>query len=406
MTEFDIIRLGHHGDGIADGPVYAPRTLPGERVSGTLTGDRLEDIRVLKPSENRVRPPCRHYRSCGGCALQHASDSFVAEWKLEFVRNALADHGLHPEFKPLATSPEQSRRRATFAARRTKQGALAGFHGHRSDIITPVPDCRVVDRRLADFLPVAEALAVSGASRKTALAVAVTMSQAGPDVAVTHGKPLDGPLRMELARLAADHDIARLSWDGETVVTRSDPVQRFQGIAVTPPPGAFLQATQHGEQVLTDAVQDALAGARRIVDLFAGCGTFALPLTRDASVHAVETDAGMLAAADQGWRHATGLKVLTTEARDLFRNPLTVDELARFDGAVIDPPRAGAVAQTQMLAQSGIPVIAFVSCNPVTFARDAAVLADAGYDIGPVQVVDQFRWSPHTELVAAFHLKT
>lgn len=402
MTEFQIQRLGHHGDGIADGPVFAARTLPGETVSGQLNGDRLEDVKILVPSDHRVKPACPHYRACGGCDLQHASDGFVAEWKQGFVQTALADRGLTPEFRPMAISPAQTRRRATLAARRTKSGALAGFHARRSDVLTAVPNCQVLDPQITGFLPVAEQLAMAGASRKSALSVAVTASAAGPDVAVQGGKPLDGPLLIELSALAQTHDIARLTWDGETVLTRAAPVQEFDGLGVTPPPGAFLQATRSGQQALIAGVVEAVGPATRIADLFAGCGTFALPLSRGAAVHAVEGEQDLLTALDQGWRRAQGLRQVTTERRDLFRNPLTAEDLAGYDAVVIDPPRAGAVAQTGALAQSDVPRIAYVSCNPVTFARDAETLVQAGYVLDWVQVVDQFRWSMHTELVSSF----
>ena len=169
-----------------------------------------------------------------------------------------------------------------------------------------------------------------------------------------------------------------------------------------PPPGAFLQATPEGEAALVSAVQEIVAGKKRIIDLFSGCGTFSLPLAQNADVHAVEGEKSMVQALDKGWRMASGTKKVTTEARDLFRRPMMADELAVFDAAVIDPPRAGAEAQTYELAQSSIAKIAFVSCNPVTFARDARILCDAGYELEWVQVVDQFRWSVHAELVAAF----
>ncbi|WP_171206489.1 class I SAM-dependent RNA methyltransferase [Ruegeria sp. HKCCA0235A] len=405
MTQqFTITRLGHQGDGIADGPVYAPRTLPGEIVSGTLVGQQVTDIRVETPSEHRVKAPCRHYKACGGCQLQHASDAFVTDWKLQVVRKALMAQDLKAPLRPIHTSPEQSRRRATIAVRRTKKGTLAGFHGRASDTITEIPDCRLLDPALIAAIPVAEALANLGASRKGVLAVTLTLSEAGLDVAVTGGKPLDGPLELALAQATEKHGLARLSWDDEVIAMRHAPVQRFGAAGVTPPPGAFLQATKDGEKALLKAVSEATRGAKRIVDLFAGSGTFSLPLAESAEVHAVEGEAAMIEALDQGWRRAQGLKRVTTEARDLFRRPLMPDELKSFDAIVLDPPRAGAEAQVDEIAQAQRPVIAYVSCNPVTFARDAKTLVNAGYTLEWVQVVDQFRWSTHTELAARFVL--
>lgn len=406
MSRYQIIRLGQQGDGIADGPVYAPLTLPGEVVSGALAGTRLTNVKIETPSPDRVAAPCRHFRSCGGCQLQHASDGFVADWKTGIVVAALAAHGLTAEFLPISTSPPRSRRRATISARRTKKGAMAGFHGRASDVIVEIPDCHLLHPDLMAALPVAEALAMAGASRKNGISVAATLSVNGLDLAVTEGKPLDGPLRIELAALAEAHDLARLAWDGDVIVTRHAPEQVFGASRVQPPPGAFLQATAEGQGALLAEVENITRDAKRIVDLFAGCGTFSLPLAANAEVHAAEGDPEMVAALDAGWRKTTGLKPVTHEVRDLFRRPLLPDELERFEAVVIDPPRAGAQAQTAELCRAGIPTIAYVSCNPTSFARDASNLVSHGYKLGPIRVVDQFRWSTHVELVAEFTFKT
>ncbi len=398
--EITIQRLGHKGDGIAEGPILAPLTLPGETVTGEVADGRMAAPRILTPSPDRVKAPCAHFRQCGGCALQHASDDFVAGWKRQVVETALAAQGLSTDFRPLHTSPPRSRRRATLAGRRTKKGALIGFHARRSDTIVPITECHVLNPDLMATLPALEEITRLGASRSATLALALTRSEAGIDCAVTGGKPLDEALRLALPRFLGR--FARLTWDDETVFTEAPPVHRFGPATVIPPPGAFLQATPGGEAALLTAMQEATTGAQRMVDLFAGCGTFALPLATRAPVHAVEGAHAMLAALDHGARHATGLKPVTTEARDLFRRPLMAEELARFDAAVIDPPRTGAAAQVQELAAAAIPRIGFVSCNPVTFARDAKTLSDAGYRLDWVQVIDQFRWSPHIELAAQF----
>lgn len=400
--QVSINRLGHQGDGIGDGPIYAPRTLPGEVVSGTLNGTQLSDICIVTPSDNRVAPACSHYKSCGGCQLQHASDGFVADWKLEIVQNALKAQGLEPDYRPIVTSPANSRRRATLAVRRTKKGALAGFHARASEIITQIPNCQLLHPAVLAGIPVAEALAVRGASRKAGLAVTLTMSGDGLDVSVAGGKPLDGPLQQALAQVAQAQNVVRLSWDGEVIAMAVPPAQRFGSGRVVPPSGAFLQATPDGEALLVLAVCEISDGASRIADLFAGCGTFSLPLSAIAEVRAVEGDSYMLDALDQGWRRASGLKHLSTEARDLFRRPLLSHELDKFEAVVLDPPRAGAAAQVDELTRSKVARIAYVSCNPITFARDAKVLVDAGFALDWVQVVDQFRWSTHTELVASF----
>ena len=403
MEQVIIERLGHQGDGIAPGPVFVPGTLPGEVVEGEIAGGVMAAPRILTPSDQRVTPPCRHARACGGCQVQHARPDFVADWKEGVVRQALAAHGLEVGFLPIATSPEQSRRRAAFSARRMKKGTLAGFHRKGSDVLVEVPNCRVIDPALAAALPLVDALAQLGASRKSELSVLVTTSLGGLDVAVSGGKEADAAFQQQLAELARTYDCARIAW-GPEVLTRRPPAQRMGAAQVVPPPGAFLQATPQGEAALLADVLDHLEGATHVADLFAGCGTFALPLAERAKVLAVEGDRAMIDALDRGWRHAEGLRHVTTATRDLFRNPLLPEELRRFDGVVIDPPRAGAEAQTSQLAAARVPRIAYVSCNPVTFARDAATLVRAGYRLDRLRVVDQFRWSTHVELVAGFVL--
>ena len=397
-----IDRLGHLGHGIAPGPIYVPGTLPGEVVEGTPEGDRLLDPKIVTPSVNRVKPPCRHARACGGCQLQHASDAFVAGWKQEVVANALSGQGLSADFLPLVTSPARSRRRATLSARRTKGGVLMGFHARASDTIVEIPDCQLLHPGILAAFPGLQALVMAGGSRTTELSLQVTLTRGGPDVVVTGGKPLDANLRLDLARLVETHGFSRLSWDGETVALRDRPALTMGSATVVPPAGAFLQATAEGEAALLAAVRQALGPQKRIVDLFSGVGTFTLPLAQTMEVHAVEGETAMTKALDLAARNTPNLHRISTETRDLFRRPLEPDELGGFSGAVIDPPRAGAEAQTDRLARSKVPVIAAVSCNPVTFARDAKALVAAGYRLDWVQVIDQFRWSTHVELVARF----
>jgi 23S rRNA (uracil1939-C5)-methyltransferase len=395
-----IDRLGHLGHGIAPGPIYVPGTLPGEVVEGTLDDDRLLDPKIVTPSVNRVKPPCRHARACGGCQLQHASDPFVAQWKQEVVANALSAQGLTAEFLPLITSPARSRRRATLSARRTKGGVLIGFHARASDTIAEIPDCQLLHPGILAAFPGLQALVMAGGSRTTELSLQVTLTKGGPDVVVTGGKTLDAALRLDLARLVETHTFSRLTWDGETVALRDRPALSMGTATVVPPAGAFLQATVEGEAALLHAVKHALGPQKRVVDLFSGVGTFTLPLAETMEVHAVEGDTAMTRALDLAARNTPNLHRISTETRDLFRRPLEPDELRPFTAALIDPPRAGAEAQTDRLAASTIPLIAAVSCNPVTFARDARALVAAGYRLDWVQVVDQFRWSTHIELVA------
>lgn len=402
MQTRTIKELGHLGDGVTDDGLFAPLTVPGDEVTGQVEGTRLKSIKITRPSDLRIKPCCAHFKSCGGCNLQHVDAPFVADWKADIVRQALAAHGLETEIRPTLTSPERSRRRATFSARRTKSGALVGFHARAAETVVAIPNCQLLDDEMRKALPLCEALAMAGASRKHALSVTVTRTENGLDVAVTGGKPLDADLRMQLASLSEDHGAVRISWGDETAALRAPSTVRFDGIAVDLPPGAFLQATEHGEAALRHAVADITDGVARIADLFAGCGTFALPLARKSEVIAFEGARDMTNALNKGWRYAQGLKPVRAETRDLVRNPVQADELAKLDAAVIDPPRAGAEAQMAEIAQSRLPRVAHVSCNPRTFARDSKTLTQSGFNLLWVQPVDQFRWSPHVEIVGAF----
>jgi 23S rRNA (uracil1939-C5)-methyltransferase len=391
----EVTSLTLHGTGqLADGTVV-DRVLPGEAVEVTDGG-----LRVLSPSPDRVAAPCRHFKTCGGCQMQHASDEFVARWKVGVVEKALQARGLPFPFRALHTSPPRSRRRAAFKARRTKQGAMIGFHARGTHTLTDTPDCELVRPAIMAGRDGLVALTQLAASRKSEITILVTETLAGLDVGIETERELDGSLRLRVTETARAYGLARITWTDEVLATFQPPELAMGQARVVPPPAAFLQATVHGEAALLGAVQDGVKGAKRVVDLFAGCGTFALPLASMANVHAVEGSEALVQALDHGWRKAPGLHQVTHERRDLFRRPLEADELNAFDAAVIDPPRAGAAAQTEALAASALSRVVMVSCNPVTFARDVARLSQAGFALDWVDVVDQFRWSAHVEVAA------
>ncbi|MDM7457906.1 MAG: methyltransferase [Paracoccus sp. (in: a-proteobacteria)] len=402
MSIWTVTRLGRKGDGVvhgAEGQALAPLVLPGEVIEGQPIRGRITAPRILTPSAARVRPVCAHYRACGGCALMHASDEFTAAWKVQVVQAALAAKGIAAPAPGLHVSPLRSRRRAVLSGRRTKKGALLGFHAKASDVIVDISECHVLVPQITAALPLLRQIVMAGASRSAELSLTVIHGPAGLDVAVRGGKPMDASLFRILATLAEDADLARLDWDGEAI-TRRPPFLPMGRAQVLPPPGAFLQATAEGETALLTEVRAAVGDARRVLDLFCGVGTFTLPLAEQAEIHAVEGVAASIAALDSAWRSATGLRQVSTEIRDLARRPLQPDELAHFDAIVIDPPRAGAAAQVAQIAAAQTPVIALVSCDPVTFAADLSVLVAAGYKIARMSVVDQFRFSPHVEITA------
>lgn len=403
MEMITIDTLGSAGDGVAPGPVYAPYTLPGEVVEGIVVDGRMDAPRAITPSPERAAPPCPHFGKCGGCSLQHAADDFVADWKRAQIIDALAARGIDGvEVRQTITSPAQSRRRATFAARRTKKTIQIGFHGRRSDEVIPLKGCEVVHPDLFAAIPAVEACARLGASRKGVIRATVTRSENGIDLLIDGAKTLEKQALLDASTIAAEHDLARLTWNGEILLTRRPPHQQIGPALVAPPPGGFLQATIEGEAALLVAAREAIGAPANMVDLFSGCGAFTIPFADRTEVHAVEGDAALLAALTDGWRRVGGLARVTTETRDLFRRPLLAEELNAFAAAVIDPPRAGARAQMEQLAVSDLPIIASLSCDAGSFARDARTLIDGGYQLEWVLPVDQFRWSPHVEITSRF----
>lgn len=405
MNEWRVERLGLRGDGIArdaaGNQVLAALTLPGEVISGEVTDGRIPAPRILVPSVERVRPDCPHYRACGGCSLMHASDGFLRDWKAGLVNAALRARGVDGTVAGVSTSPSRSRRRAVLSGRRTRKGALVGFHARASDVLVDVAECLVMRPAILASLPLLREIVGTGGTRQGEMGLTVTETTAGLDVSVSGGKAMEPGLFADLARIAETGDLARLSWDGQAI-TRHPPALRMGRALVVPPPGGFLQATSEGEAALVAMVRDIIGDADRVLDLFAGCGTFSLPLAERAPVHAVEGLAAPLQALDRAWRAAKGLHRLTTEIRDLARNPVLTEDLAAYNAIVIDPPRAGAEAQAHQIARSDVPKLAWISCEAAGFARDARILADGGYRISRLYVIDQFRWTPHVEIAAEF----
>lgn len=420
MTEGDTIEvtieaIGGRGDGLgrgADGPVFVPFTVPGDRVRARpgprrRAGTPAELVEVLDGGPARRMPACAHFGACGGCAVQHLEGTAYAEWKRALVVEALARRGLgEVEVAPLVPTSPGSRRRATLSARRTGRGAVLGFKRRASHRIVDINECPVAAPALVGLLaPLRELLSALLEPGQLAELV-LTATIAGTDLVLTSDAALTLEGRQALAAFAENHDLARVAWRDraggtvEPIAERRAPVVRFGEVEVRLPPGAFLQASAEAEAALAAEVLAGVNGAARVADLFAGLGTFALRLAGRATVHAVDGDevmVGALAAAANG---APGLRPVSVEVRDLFRRPLGADELAPYEAVVFDPPRAGARAQAEALAVSRVPAVVAVSCDPATFARDARILVDGGYRLVRVVPVDQFLWSPRIELVA------
>lgn len=405
MTEHRVETLGSNGDGCIEtiqGRVFAPFTLPGEKISGQIENGRIAEPKILAPSPERIKAPCRHFRQCGGCNLQHASDPFVADWKQNHVRKALETVEIETDFRPLIDVAIKSRRRASFTARRGKSGVAIGFLAHRSDQLVPLEQCEILEPKLFDLLPVLKEVLRFGLSRKGTAKCQVNACDNGMDVDVTGVKDIHPSEMSKIAALCEPSSVTRLSWNGEVMFQKARPVLRFGQGQVHPPVGAFLQASTEAEAAIWSSVQDVLGQARVITELFCGCGTFTFRAAEGAKIRAYEGDRGLVQALQEGANQARGLQRIEASCRDLFRNPLLAAELAHSEAILIDPPRAGALAQCTEIANSNVAKIAFVSCDATTFARDARILTMGGYHLDWVQVIDQFRWTPHVEIVGQF----
>jgi len=402
-----IVRLGHRGDGIAEGPegaIYVPGTLPGETAEvENWPGhpDRRQLLNVEAPSAQRIAPICPHFGVCGGCALQHWQTAAYRAWKRGLVVEALRQGGIEAPVAELIDAHGDGRRRAVFHARRGTHDVLeVGFSAARVHHVIAIDRCPVLAKSLDGALIAAWAIAERLDATQKPLDIQVTASDAGLDVDVRGSGPLTTPLTAALARVAAQQNLARLTRHGELIAQARAPTLQMGAATVVLPPAAFLQATAEGEAVLARLVLQSCAGAKSIADLFAGIGPFALRLALHARVFAVDQDEAASAALKRAAATASGLKPVAVERRDLFKNPLVAAELNRFDAVVFDPPRQGAQAQARELAASRVPVIVAVSCNPATLARDLRHLIDGGYRITAVTPVDQFRYSAHVEIVA------
>lgn len=409
VEHLTIDHVGHHGDGVAVAggmAVYVPYALPGETIEvAPVPGhpDRRRLLQVEAASPQRIAPFCPHFGICGGCAIQHWEGEHYRAWKRDIVAETLARSGIDCDVDALVDAHGLGRRRITLHARMgTHEVLKVGFSAAGLHDIIPVDRCPILDPGLSGALDAAWALAEPLTVIGKPLDIQITTTDVGLDVDVRGSGPLPSALIATLSRLAEQHRLARLTRHGELVLMRLPPTIMMGAAQVTLPPGSFLQATVAGEEALAALVSGHCRRSKHIADLFCGVGPFALRLAAKSRVSAFDSDAGAVTALQKAATSTSGLKPVKAEARDLFRRPLVPQELRDYDTVVFDPPRQGAEAQAKQLAASKIPVVVAVSCNVATFARDARILIDGGYKIEGVTPVDQFRHTPHVELVARF----
>ena len=388
-----IVRIAARGDGVTAGGRHAAFAAP---------GDLLLDDGTIEPGPGHQAAPCRHFPECGGCQLQHLTDIAYAAYCEQRIAGALAQHGLSTEIRPALLSPPRSRRRASLHALRSGGGVAIGFHEGQSTRVVDLRECHVLAPKLFALLAPLRGLLATMIRPKGLASVQLTLADQGVDVGLC-GVEAEGLAAAEaVTAFGKKYGLARLSLDeGFGAEVRFEPVPAtitLSGMAVSLPVGAFLQATREGEAALIAAVRQATDGSQKVADLFAGLGTFAHAISGDVTAAEASRDAILSLRAAAG---RVGRPV-TTAHRDLYRNPLQTNELNSFDAVVLDPPRAGAAEQVATLATSTVNHVAYVSCNPATFARDAQKLVGGGYRLDWVQPVGQFRWSTHVELAGCF----
>jgi 23S rRNA (uracil1939-C5)-methyltransferase len=406
--ELTVETVGAQGDGVAltgGRKVFIPFTLPDDTISVLITGTKGEVIAIHSPSSDRIPPVCKHFGVCGGCSLQHWRAAAYADWKVGLVKAALAREGLAALIEPLKSYPLASRRRATSAVRRESGEIRLGFNAARSHDLVDLDECPILLPQIASALLQLRAALADALPNRSEAKLHITAAENGVDCNIEAPRlTARGMARLSEKLQAAG--IIRVVWNGDVIFLEAAPFVLTGGVKVMLPQGAFLQAVEACETDMAAFVVQALAEAKApkgpVCDLFAGLGAFTFPCAKQKPVTAFEDNANAVAALNDAAKGASGVKPVRAVRRDLFRNPLGPVELNAYSAAIADPPREGAEAQSKALAASKIGTIVMLSCNPVTFARDAAILLAGGFTLSRVAVFDQFKFSPHVEIAAAF----
>ncbi|OSZ66391.1 RNA methyltransferase [Sphingomonas sp. IBVSS2] len=394
MSLSEVLRVAGRGEGVTADGRYVPLAAPGDQIGA--------DGAIL-PGPHHREPPCRHFPECGGCQLQHLDDTAWSGFIVDRIAAALAQHKLETEIRAPRLSPPRTRRRATLHAERRGRQVHIGFTAQGSHALIDLQECHVLAPELFALLVPLRGLLAALLPGSRRINVHLARADQGVDV-LLDGLEAEGLAAAEaITAFAQRHQLARFAMDeglGPTARWEPDPVTiTLGGVPVLFPPANFLQATAEGEAALVSAVREIAGNAGTVADLFAGLGTFTFAFPK-AKVYAAEAARDSIlslkAAAAQARR------LVFADHRDLFRRPVTGADLDKFDALVLDPPRAGAREQVAEIAKARAPVIAYVSCNPSTFARDAQILCEGGYTLDWIQPVGQFRWSTHVELAARF----
>lgn len=422
--EVKIESFGGLGDGIAtyDGkPVFVAKSVAGDVlrvrvISENSEGKRAEIVEILQAGEDRRIPPCPYFAGCGGCGLQHLQDAAYQEFKNKIAYNCLKQAGYEKYHVNVVFMPPDSRRRVDFKVTSHNGSWSLAYLGGRSHDKVAINNCLILEYELQELIPVINGMLGHISFVKDIAEVRVTASDTGLDLVFALDKEIapivssgSSPLKAELMTIADTAKLARVSVIGSNnqiveVEERRRITVRLGEYDINLPQDSFLQASRKGMRLLTKYVKHELRNCKAILDLFCGVGAYSIPLAEAASVHAVDDHEGMVIGLRLAAR-SYGI-TLTTEKRNLLNRPLAPFELAKFDGVVINPPRAGAKAQIEQIVAAQVKNLVMISCNPATFARDAKILKEAGYELMDATAIDQFVWSPHLEIAASFLLRS
>lgn len=402
MTDFTIEALGTLGHGIARDakgrPAYIPRTIPGERVRVSGEAPHFELDTILEPSPDRIEPVCSHFERCGGCTFQHISLDAQRRWKRAEVERAFSKAGMKVDVGETVGNTPRSRRRVTLTAWREGSSIRLGYNEQGSTERVPISTCPILVPELEDALEPLRSVLATVLQGNAEARVHMTSADNGIDIGIETSADANNDIMAAMVRAFARSPFQRISIDGHIAAVHEQPVINLQNAQIELPTDAFLQAVKTAEKTMQALATGHLKKSKRAVDLFCGIGTFTFPLSMNSKVHGVESDVSAIDALHHAKRY--GGKAVTSEVRDLIELPLTQKELEPYDGLCLDPPRAGAAEQVAEIARTDIRRIAYISCNPMTQARDVAVLVNAGWNISSITPVDQFVFSPHIESVA------
>lgn len=405
-TQVRITGLGSKGDGVTNingQEYYIKNGLPGEEWEIGNNGS----LQRLIDSPQRAPAPCRHFGTCGGCVAQHMHTDLYIKWKLEGVEEAFKKRGITPEIGPLHMLPVHSRRRAALGVERQNNKILIGFREAKGNAIVDLSECLLLNQEIVNIFHDLKKIAQIAMPYNSFGRIVITKLDTGLDVDFQNGfKQLLPDERSEIFLIAEKKNIIRLIVSQDTIIIRAPPRLTLAGVGIDIPSSVFLQPVPAAEQMMVDFVLSSLPKkTKHVCDLFCGVGTFTFHVAKKVEVSAFDNDRRAVAALAQGAKLSQGLKPIRTHLRDLFREPLSPKELDNYDVVILDPPRIGATKQFQQLARSKVPIVIAVSCAPSTFARDARILIDAGYEIGPLTCLDQFMYSSHLEIMTVFKKK-